>query len=93
MFPINILFAKNSTAVSALDRRKDYFISRIFTMKKRAIFHEIGLENKNTLSVQDPLSTLQSPIPPKKIKININSPIIILNKFPLVKISGPFFFK
>ena len=68
MFPINFLFAKNSTAVSALDRRKDYFISRIFTMKKRAIFHEIGLENKNTLSAQDPLSTLQSPIPPKKFK-------------------------
>ena len=66
MFPINFLFAKNSTAVGALDRRKDYFISRIFTMKKRAIFHEIGLENKNTFSAQDPLSTLQSPIPPQK---------------------------
>ena len=99
MFPINFSFAKNSTAVSALDRRKDYFISRIFTMKKRAIFHEIGLENKNTLSTQDPLSKLQSPIPPKlkkkkkkkKKKKNINSPIIILNTFPPVKISGPFF--
>ena len=68
MFPINFLFANNSTAVSALDRRKEYFISRIFTMKKRAIFHEIGLENKNTLSAQDPLSTLQSPTPPPQKK-------------------------
>ena len=34
-------------------------------MKKRVIFHEIVLENKNTLSAQDPLSTVQSPIPPK----------------------------
>ena len=59
-------------------------------MKKRAIFHEIGLENKNTLSAQDPLSTVQSPVPPKKFT-NINSPIMILNKCPPVKNSGPFF--
>ena len=66
MFPINFSFAKNSTAVSALDRRKDYFIRRIFTMKKRAIFHEIGLENKNTLFSTGPTVYTTVPIPPKK---------------------------
>ena len=70
MFPINFLFDKNCSECTgrSVDRREDYFISTIFTMKKRAIFHEIGLENKNTLSAQDPLSTVQSPPPPPKKK-------------------------